>query len=146
MQWINNFLVGRKNKTKTQIKRSKIKLQYLLAPSVLNRAKCSACADKFPTCFTRLYRLAWLNRWTAFSNTRWACCFTQAVYRPFSSYISFVWSRFHYRYKGRHSFRIGAATFAAENGYSDAQIRLMGRWQSDVYRKYIRCPSLSSNI
>ena len=49
------------------------------------------------------------------------------------------------RYKG-HSFRIGAATFAAENGYSDAQIRLMGRWQSDAYRKYIRCPSLSSNI
>jgi hypothetical protein len=41
MQWINNFLVSRKNETKTQIKRSKIKLLYLLAPSLflLNRAK-----------------------------------------------------------------------------------------------------------
>lgn len=31
------------------------------------------------------------------------------------------------RYKG-HSFRIGAATAAAQNGCTDAQIRLMGRW------------------
>ena len=45
------------------------------------------------------------------------------------------------RYKG-HSFRIGAATFAAECGFSDAQIRLMGRWKSDAFRKYIRAPSL----
>ena len=44
------------------------------------------------------------------------------------------------KYKG-HSFRIGAATFAAECGYSDAQIRLMGRWKSDAFRKYIRGPS-----
>ena len=53
MQWINNFLVSRKNNLKTPIKRSKIKLLYLLAPSLylLNRANCSACADKFPTCF-----------------------------------------------------------------------------------------------
>ena len=56
MQQINNFLVSRKNETKTQIKRSKIKLLYLLAPSLflLNRAKCSACADKFPTCLSNL--------------------------------------------------------------------------------------------
>ncbi len=45
-----------------------------------------------------------------------------------------------------HSFRIGAATFAAERGFSDAQIRSMGRWQSDAFRKYIRTPSLSSNV
>ena len=41
------------------------------------------------------------------------------------------------RYKG-HSFRIGAASEAAREGYSDAQIRLMGRWNSDAFRKYIR--------
>ena len=45
------------------------------------------------------------------------------------------------RYK-EHSFRIGAATFAAECGFSDAQIRLTGRWKSDAFRKYIRAPSL----
>ncbi|XP_028405752.1 uncharacterized protein LOC114528322 [Dendronephthya gigantea] len=47
------------------------------------------------------------------------------------------------KYKG-HSFRIGAATFAAECGFSDAQIRVMGRWKSDAFRKYIRSPNLSS--
>ena len=40
-------------------------------------------------------------------------------------------------YKG-HSFRIGAATWAAEQGLSDAQIRHLGRWKSNAFRKYIR--------
>ena len=40
-------------------------------------------------------------------------------------------------YKG-HSFRIGAATLAAQNNISDAQIRGMGRWSSNAFRKYIR--------
>lgn len=46
------------------------------------------------------------------------------------------------RYKG-HSFRIGAASHAAQCGYSDNQIRLMGRWRSDAFKKYIRTPSLN---
>lgn len=46
-------------------------------------------------------------------------------------------------YKG-HSFRIGAASFAAEQGLSDAQIRALGRWKSHAFLKYIRIPSLST--
>ena len=38
------------------------------------------------------------------------------------------------KYKG-HSFRIGAATYAAEQGNSDTQIRHMGRWKSDAFKK-----------
>ena len=46
-------------------------------------------------------------------------------------------------YKGH--FRIGAATLAAQQGFSDAQIRLMGRWKSDSFKKYIRVESLISS-
>lgn len=42
-----------------------------------------------------------------------------------------------------HSFRIGAASYAAEHGLSDAQIRLLGRWRSDTFKKYIRNASFS---
>ncbi len=37
-----------------------------------------------------------------------------------------------------HSFRIGAACWAASMGYSDTQIREMGRWKSDAFKRYIR--------
>lgn len=47
------------------------------------------------------------------------------------------------KYKG-HSFRIGAATHAAQQGFSDARIRLLGRWKSDAFKKYIRLYSVPS--
>ena len=37
-----------------------------------------------------------------------------------------------------HSLRIGGASHYAELGYSDSQIRLLGRWKSDAFKKYIR--------
>ena len=45
-------------------------------------------------------------------------------------------------YKG-HSFRIGAASHAAEQGVSDAKIRLLGRWKSNAFLKYIRLPAVN---
>ena len=45
------------------------------------------------------------------------------------------------RYKG-HSFRIGAATYAAEQDLPDSKIRQLGRWTSDAFKKYIRITSL----
>lgn len=47
------------------------------------------------------------------------------------------------RYKS-HSFRIGAACYAAERGFSDAQIRTLGRWKSDAFKDYIRPPSFTA--
>ena len=47
------------------------------------------------------------------------------------------------RYKG-HSFRIGAASYVADRGLSDTQIRVLGRWKSNVFHKYIRIPSVST--
>ncbi|SPC64150.1 uncharacterized protein UHOD_11689 [Ustilago sp. UG-2017b] len=36
-----------------------------------------------------------------------------------------------------HSFRRGAATWAAQNGVPDSVIQSLGRWNSDCYRRYI---------
>ncbi|CDU22585.1 uncharacterized protein SPSC_01215 [Sporisorium scitamineum] len=36
-----------------------------------------------------------------------------------------------------HSFRRGAATWAAANGADDETIRVLGRWRSDCFRRYI---------
>lgn len=47
------------------------------------------------------------------------------------------------RYKG-HSFRIGAASHAATQGLSDSQIRILGRWKSNAFLKYIRVNSFST--
>lgn len=47
------------------------------------------------------------------------------------------------KFKG-HSFRIGAATFAASKGIPEAKIQTMGRWKSSAFRKYIRIQSLTS--
>ena len=48
------------------------------------------------------------------------------------------------RFKG-HSFRIGAASLAAGKGFSDAQIRTLGRWKSDAFKLYIRSERLHVN-
>ena len=45
-------------------------------------------------------------------------------------------------FKG-HSFRIGAATFAASQGLSSTQIQQMGRWHSTAFQKYIRIDSIT---
>ena len=48
------------------------------------------------------------------------------------------------RYKS-HSFRIGAACYASEQGFSDSQIRKLGRWKSDAFKVYLRSESLHAN-
>ena len=48
------------------------------------------------------------------------------------------------RYKS-HSFRIGGACHAADRGYSDGQIRALGRWKSDAFKVYLRSEVLQAN-
>ncbi len=42
-----------------------------------------------------------------------------------------------------HSFRIGAATSAAQAGIADSTIQTLGRWQSSAFLQYIRMPKES---
>ena len=53
-----------------------------------------------------------------------------------SSILSFIGINPQF-YKG-HSFRIGAATHAANLGFSETYIRKLGRWNSSAVNKYIR--------
>ena len=43
-----------------------------------------------------------------------------------------------------HSFRIGAATYAASQGFSSTQIQAMGRWHSSAADRYVRISSFST--
>ena len=45
-----------------------------------------------------------------------------------------------------HSFRIGACTEYVAAGASDSQIRQLGRWKSDAFKKYIRIASQVSHV
>ena len=46
-----------------------------------------------------------------------------------------------------HSFRAGCATSAAQAGFSDWEIQLLGRWSSSAYHRYIRAsPSLLASL
>ena len=44
------------------------------------------------------------------------------------------------RYTG-HSFRIGAATAAAQEGLPGSMIQMLGRWRSSAFQRYIRMPA-----
>ena len=39
-----------------------------------------------------------------------------------------------------HSLRAGGATDAANHGFAEWEIKLLGRWSSDAYQRYIRSP------
>jgi hypothetical protein len=45
------------------------------------------------------------------------------------------------KYSG-HSFRAGSATSAANVGFSDWELKMLGRWRSDAYNVYLRNPKI----
>ena len=49
---------------------------------------------------------------------------------------------FNEKHFNSHSFRIGRASSLAENGASQSEISIIGRWNSEAYRKYIKPTSI----
>ena len=45
-----------------------------------------------------------------------------------------------------HSFRIGAASMLGSLGYSDADVKALGRWNSRSFERYIRLPRSRRNV
>lgn len=43
------------------------------------------------------------------------------------------------QYSG-HSYRVGSATSAAGSGFRDYELKLLGRWSSEAYQRYVRTP------
>ena len=43
-------------------------------------------------------------------------------------------------YHSGHSFRIGAAITAVQQGLGDATVQMLGRWRSGAYKTYVRTP------
>ena len=64
---------------------------------------------------------------------------TEGLTRQFKGALAFCDS--HCSSYKSHSFRIDAASPAAENGMSDAQIRGLGRWKSNGFKLYIQSPT-----
>ena len=62
----------------------------------------------------------------------------------FSSALDSLFTEMH-MVKGHyntHSFRIGAATSAMDAGIADAHVKMLGRWRSDAYQRYVRTPPM----
>ena len=119
MQWINNFLVSKKNEAKTQIKRSKIKLLYLLAPCLflLNRGKCSAYEDKFPTC---LYRYNHRLRTDDRCVTSVKSCPTVAIF--LSSVVRVIIRHLVKRFAFKNAFNTFSTTLIAFNNFKHSTL------------------------
>ena len=62
--------------------------------------------------------------------------------QTFADLLNSILSKLHLDSKNynTHSFRIGAATSAAQANIPDASIKMMGRWKSDAYQSYIKTP------
>lgn len=45
-----------------------------------------------------------------------------------------------------HSFRIGKATDMSQNGFSELEIKQLGRWKSDAYKSYLKPHTIHSKL
>jgi hypothetical protein len=90
--------------------------------------------------------VAALSRYLAIRGSLPGPLFLCVTGAPLSPSMVNAWFRFILKAAGvpgnysSHSFRIGAATSAALAGVPDHVIKILGRWSSDCYLRYIRTP------
>ncbi|XP_071114704.1 uncharacterized protein [Haliotis cracherodii] len=95
--------------------------------------------------FRSLTQLVWIRRRSGARNTGPLfvdSSFTAITRNTFLRWLSIILCRAGFSSSGYsgHSFRIGAATTAAQARLEDHLIKTLGRWSSDCFTRYIRTP------
>lgn len=67
--------------------------------------------------------------------------FSDGSFLTRARFAAFINSVFNNPLLNTHSFRIGGASALSASGVSDAQIKIIGRWNSDCFIRYIRLDS-----
>ena len=74
------------------------------------------------------------------SQTSWSSVFVYFLTRDkLVTAVSLVFRLNPSEYSG-HSFKIGAATTAAQVSTEDSVVKMLGRWESSAYQRYIHTP------
>ena len=123
-------------KRTSTLRRARYPITYDILQGILTKTSV-VCRDSFEAqLFSTAFSLAFLGVFRVALTMFQFCSVLNKTLKAFNSNLS--------GYKS-HSFRLGAATRAAQQGWSAERIKEAGRWASDAYKGYILLEGHTSN-